>query len=320
MKKKIIIIAGEPNSINSEIIAKSWKKINKNLKKRIIIIGNYELIKCQFKILQISIQLNKIEKINDLTSEKKLNILDIPLKFKNPFKIIDKDIRKYLFLCFEYAHKISKQKKTAGFINCAINKKILFKNNNSGVTEYLAKMNSLKQHYVMMIYNKLLSVVPITTHIKLKNVHKRLNKTIIINKIKTLNNYYYKLFKKKPRIAVLGVNPHNSEFRKNSEEQRIIVPTIIKLKKLDIKVSGPYSADTVFVEKKRNNFDVIIGMYHDQVLTPFKTLFEFDAINITLGLDYIRLSPDHGTAVDIIKKNKANTTSLMNSIKFIEKL
>jgi 4-hydroxy-L-threonine phosphate dehydrogenase PdxA len=181
-------------------------------------------------------------------------------------------------------------------------------------------MNSLKQHYVMMIYNKLLSVVPITTHIKLKNVHKRINKTIIINKIKTLNNYYYKLFKKKPRIAVLGVNPHNSEFRKNSEEQRIIIPTIIKLKKLDIKVSGPYSADTVFVEKKRNNFDVIIGMYHDQVLTPFKTLFEFDAINITLGLDYIRLSPDHGTAVDIIKKNKANTTSLMNSIKFIEKL
>ena len=320
MKKKIIIIAGEPNSINSEIIAKSWKKINNNLKNRIIIIGNYELIKSQFKILQISIQLHKIEKINDLTSKKKLNILDIPLRFKNPFKIIDKDIRKYLFLCFECAHKISKQKITAGFINCAINKKILFKNKNSGVTEYLAKMNSLKQHYVMMIYNKLLSVVPITTHIKLKNVHKRINKTIIINKIKTLNNYYYKLFKKKPRIAVLGVNPHNSEFRKNSEEQRIIIPTIIKLKKLDIKVSGPYSADTVFVEKKRNNFDVIIGMYHDQVLTPFKTLFEFDAINITLGLDYIRLSPDHGTAVDIIKKNKANTTSLMNSIKFIEKL
>mgnify|MGYP006098709869 FL=1 len=101
MKKKIIIIAGEPNSINSEIIAKSWKKINNNLKNRIIIIGNYELIKSQFKILQISIQLHKIEKINDLASKKKLNILDIPLRFKNPFKIIDKDIRKYLFLCFE---------------------------------------------------------------------------------------------------------------------------------------------------------------------------------------------------------------------------
>ncbi len=320
MKKKIIIVAGEPNSINSEIIAKSWKSKSKNLRNRIIIIGNYELIKYQLKILKISIPLNKIKKIDGFLSKNKLNILDIPLKFKNPFKINSKDIRKYLFLCFEYAHKISKQKKTAGFINCAINKKILFQDNSTGITEYLAKKNKLKQYFVMMIYNRLLSVVPITTHIKLKDIHKNLNKKIIVNKVKVLNNFYYKLFKKKPSIAVLGINPHNSELRKNSEEQKIIAPAIMKLKKLNIKISGPYSADTAFTKKNRSNFDVIVGMYHDQVLTPFKTLFEFDAVNVTLGLDYIRLSPDHGIAADIIKKNKANTTSLINSIKFIEKL
>ena len=105
---------------------------------------------------------------------------------------------------------------------------------------------------------------------------------------------------------MLGLNPHNAELRKESEEKRLIIPVIQKIKKLGIKINGPLVADTVFI-KDYKNYDIIIGMYHDQVLAPFKTIFKFDAINVTLGLKYLRVSPDHGVAKNLIRKNKANT-------------
>ena len=122
----------------------------------------------------------------------------------------------------------------------------------------------------------------------------------------------------KPKICILGLNPHNAELRKNSEENKIIIPSIKKLKTKGIKLSGPLAADTVFI-KDYNKFDVIIGMFHDQVLAPYKTLFKFDAINITLGLKYLRVSPDHGVAINLIGKNKADETSLLNCVNFINK-
>ena len=116
----------------------------------------------------------------------------------------------------------------------------------------------------------------------------------------------------------MGLNPHNAEFKKTSEEVRIITPAIKKLKKNGIRIDGPFAADTIFLNKYKD-FDVIIGMFHDQIISPFKTLFKFDAINITLGLKYLRVSPDHGIASDIILKNKANPKSLIECIKFIKK-
>ena len=127
-----------------------------------------------------------------------------------------------------------------------------------------------------------------------------------------------KKFKKKPKIGILGLNPHNAEMRKNSEEVKTIIPTILKIKKSGIKISGPLVSDTLFI-KDYNKYDVIVGMYHDQVITPFKTLFKFDAINITLGLKYLRISPDHGTAVNIMRKKKADPKSLISCINFIDK-
>ena len=118
----------------------------------------------------------------------------------------------------------------------------------------------------------------------------------------------------------MGLNPHNYELRNKSEEKTIIIPALKKLKKLKIKVSGPLSGDTAFTNFKKKKFNILVGMYHDQVLSPFKTIFKFNAINITLGLPYIRISPDHGTGQDIIKKNKANPESLIESIKFFNKI
>ena len=131
---------------------------------------------------------------------------------------------------------------------------------------------------------------------------------------------YFKLFKKKPRIAILGLNPHNSENKSNSIENKIIKPAIIKLNKLKVNIKGPFPADTAFNKKNAAAYDVIVGMYHDQVLAPFKALYGYDAINITLGLKYLRLSPDHGTAHDIIGLNKASPQSLINTINFLNKI
>ena len=122
--------------------------------------------------------------------------------------------------------------------------------------------------------------------------------------------------KKKPKIALLGLNPHNYSGSKKSEEKSIIIPAIKTIKRNNINIIGPISPDTSFVFSKNYKPDVIVGMYHDQVLSPFKTIYKFNAINITLGLPYLRVSPDHGTGKNIMGKNIANPRSLIEAIKF----
>ena len=97
---------------------------------------------------------------------------------------------------------------------------------------------------------------------------------------------------------MLGLNPHNSELRK-IQKKKIIIPAIKKLKKLGVNVDGPFVSDTIFINDYKN-FNVIVGMFHDQVLTPYKSLYKFEAINLTLGLRYLRVSPDHGIAKNLI--------------------
>ena len=105
----------------------------------------------------------------------------------------------------------------------------------------------------------------------------------------------------------------------SDEDKKIITPAINYLKRKNFKVFGPFSSDTMFIKKNRNKYDVIIGMYHDQVLTPIKTLFEYDAVNVTVGLPFTRVSPDHGPNEKMVGKNKSNPTSLIKAISFLDK-
>ena len=317
MKKPIAIIAGEPNSINTEIIAKAWEK-NK-IFKNLFIVGNYSLIKKQIIKLGFSIPLIKISKFKDFKRENRLIVLDVPIKFKQIFDVNSSEVRTHIFKCLDIVHQLAIKKKIIGFINAPIDKKI-FNNKYLGLTEYLSKKNKSKNNEVMMIYNKKLSVVPLTTHLEIKNVTNKIKFSLIKTKILILNKYYFQLFKKFPRIAILGLNPHNSENRASSIENKIITPAVNRLKKLNINIKGPFPADTAFVDQDKNIYDVIVGMYHDQVLTPFKTLYKYDAINITLGLNYLRISPDHGIAKNIIGLNKANPQSLISAINFFKKI
>jgi 4-hydroxythreonine-4-phosphate dehydrogenase len=148
---------------------------------------------------------------------------------------------------------------------------------------------------------------------------KNINKKKIMEKINLIKSFYKKNLGFKPKIAVLGLNPHCESVDKYNEDEKILKPTIKYLSRKKINVKGPYPADTAFLEKNRKNFDVIVGMYHDQVLTPIKTLFEYDAINITLGLPFIRISPDHGPNEKMLGQNKSNPLSLVRAIEFLEK-
>ena len=320
MKKPVCIVAGDPNSINSEIISKTWKKKNNLINKNIFVVGSYDLIYEQLKKIRLNIGLKKVSALVGQDFKKKLLILDVPLKFKDPFNVSKKNKFKYILKCFETAINLSKKKKVLGFVNCPINKSDVFGNKIIGVTEFLSKKEKNYGKEVMLIYNKKLAVSPITTHIQVKKISRSLNTKLIINKLITIDRFYRKKFYIKPKIGVLGLNPHNYEFRKNSEEQKVIIPALKKLKKLKINVNGPLSADTAFVNYKRKKNNILVGMYHDQVLSPFKSIFKFNAINVTLGLPYIRVSPDHGTGQDIIKKNKASPESLIESINFFNKI
>ena len=316
--KPIAIIAGEPNSISSEIIFKSWKLRKQYIHKPMMIIGSIHLLNLQKKKLNYHIQIKKIRsnfKVKDLNGSE-LPVYDVKYKQKKPFQKISSKSNNYIFKSFNIATNLIKNKKIVGFINCPVSKETLFKNKHQGITEFLAKKADVEGNEVMLIYNKKLSVSPLTTHIPLMQVSKKINKLKIIKKIKIINNFYKKIFKKNPNIGVLGLNPHNFSPSKKSEEKEIIFPAIKTIKKSKIKVIGPISPDTSFMLFKRYKLDVILGMYHDQVLSPFKALFEYNAINITLGLPYVRISPDHGVAENIIGKNIANPKSLIDSIKF----
>ena len=140
-----------------------------------------------------------------------------------------------------------------------------------------------------------------------------------MDKIKIINDFYIKNFKIKPKIGVTGLNPHCESILKNSEDDMIISPAIKIAKRNRINVNGPYSADTIFLRQNRRKYNVILGMYHDQVLTPLKTLYEYDAINITLGLPFLRVSPDHGPNEKMINKNLSNPTSFYKALEFLDK-
>jgi len=316
--KKIIIISGDPNSINSEIIFKSWKKLSKTVKKKIYLISNYKLLKEQFKILGYKAPIEKVDDIND-SNNTNLKVVNVDLKFKKPFKVNATSTSKFILDSLNLGHKLALDKeRVLGLINCSIDKKHL-RNKYRGVTEYFADKCKTGNSEVMLIRNEKLSVSPITTHINVKKISKNIDKLKIIKKVKLIDFWFKKICKKKPNIAVLGLNPHNAELRNSSEEKKIIIPAIFRLKKMGIKVKGPMVADTIFINNFKK-FDVIVGMYHDQVIAPFKTLYKFNAINITLGLTYLRISPDHGTAKDIICKKKANPLSLLKCINTVLKI
>ena len=311
----IVIIGGEPQSVFIEILLKSIKR--KHLP--IILISSEDILIKNIKKFNFKTKFNYLNK--DLTNlnKNKINLININYnKFSFLKKTITTESNNFIDLSFKKALEVINKIKCSGLINGPISKKTFLKGKFKGITEFLAKKTN-SDDPVMLIYNRKLSVCPLTTHLPISKVSGKVKKKLIIDKVKKIYFFYKNILKTSPRIAVTGLNPHCESFDKDNKEKKEIIPAIKYLKKIRINVEGPYSPDTIFLKENTKRFDVIVGMYHDQVLGPMKTLYGFKAINITIGLPFIRISPDHGPNIQMLGKNKSDPSSLLESIRFLKK-
>ena len=189
-----------------------------------------------------------------------------------------------------------------------------------GHTEFLAELaanGGAVPQPVMMLWSPMLAVVPVTIHVSLRDAIAQLSTDLIITTIRIVVDGLRRRFGiSSPRLAVSGLNPHAGEDGTlGSEEETIIVPAIDLLRRSGIDIKGPLPADTLFHEAARQTYDCAICMYHDQALIPIKTLAFDNAVNVTLGLPFVRTSPDHGTAFDIAGTGRASPTSLIAALR-----
>lgn len=284
-------------SISEKIILKSFKILEKTKLSKIFFIGDEKKFK---KIKRITLNKNKFEFINIKHNK------DSELSYIN--EVTKKGI------------DLFKEKKIKYLINMPINKKKFLKNKYFGFTEFFSKKFDNKKNHNMLMYSENFSVVPITTHVELKDVDRKIsfkNIKASINNIATFNIKYLK--NRNFQIVVLGINPHASiDLGIKNKDHSILKKAVKFFRKKNLNIVGPISADTAFKNLKNKIF---LGMYHDQVLIPFKLLNGFKGINITIGKELIRLSPDHGTGTDLIKKNikSISNISFIECIKFCEK-
>jgi 4-hydroxythreonine-4-phosphate dehydrogenase len=193
-------------------------------------------------------------------------------------------------------------------------------------TEYLAQLAAEPGHApprpVMLIWSDALAVVPVTIHVPLAQVARLISADLIVETGRIVARDMARRFGiARPRLKLCGLNPHAGEAGYlGNEEETIIRPAVDRLKREGLDASGPFPADTLFHAAARATYDVALGMYHDQVLGPVKTLAFERAVNVTLGLPFVRTSPDHGTAFDLAGTGKADPTSLIEALKLARRL
>lgn len=300
MRKNKIISVGSFNSVNVEIISKSIATLFKN-KIKFLLVGNQNKIRKYFKNYNLENKINIIDNIS-LCKPKKINVYDSnKLKGKYNNKILN-DIS----ISYDLAVKSK-----SDLVTMPINKYEIKKRNNfNGITEFLGKLNKTKTYMIMK--GDLFSVIPLTTHIPLKDVSKNFIKQL--KDIETLFKYLIQYNTKFKNIIFLGINPHAGEDDTLGNEEKLLKSKIknLKTKFKNFKFKGPISADSAFKKIVKNC--LYISAYHDQALIPFKILNK-NQINFTIGLKVRRFSPAHGTAKDIKNKNKAQIKSFLECMK-----
>ena len=311
----VAISVGDTNGIGIEIILKSFD--SKELFKICtpVIYCDYNFVEKLQKIYHTNVSLFKVK------NGFKTNVLNIKNVWgKNPelkFGHITKEAGMAAFVSLESAAKDVYNEQADVLVTAPINKNSI--NNNffpfKGHTHYLAKIWGGEA--LMVLMNKKMRIALITDHVPLKNVSLLISKELIEKKVKILYRSLKLDFKiKKPKLAILGMNPHASDNGIiGKEEQKIIIPTINKLNQIGLNIKGPFSADGFFGQKNYLNFDGVLSCYHDQGLVGFKALSFGNGINYTAGLSSVRTSPDHGTAFDIAGKNIASHSSFLKAVK-----
>ena len=315
--KPLAITCGEPAGIGTELAIKAWRKLRDEL--TFFWMGDPAH-------LPEGTVYKTIEAPLDAKNVMPVALPVLPFKFPKPvhFGQPNPQNAKKIIEVLLKAVEMSQKDQIKALCSMPINKQVLQDGADfeyPGHTEFFAAISGSKRSVMMLVCPEL-KVVPVTIHVPLSQVAKKLNAVDLEEIIKVthraLRDYFHI---QEPKIAVAGLNPHAGENGKfGHEEKTLIKPVIKKLEKEGFLVMGPQSADSMFHKNAREQYDVAIAMYHDQALIPIKTL-DFDkAVNLTLGLNFIRTSPDHGTAFDIAGHGKANPNSTIEAIRLANRL
>lgn len=323
--KKILYSPGEPSGIGPDLIIQIcstpfWEKIHIP----IVCLADKKLIQDRAKVLNKKIKMDILDNL-DSANQNKFGVIQIQevskCRITKPGKLY-KSNAAYVLKNLDYGIEQS-IKEGIGLVTGPISKEniITIDEKFSGHTEYIQK-KTLSNDVLMLLGSKKLRVAIATTHVPLKKVPQLITKRLVINKAMILHNELITKFKiKSPRIKLLGLNPHAGEGGKiGTEERNILIPAVEELRKNNINISMPLSADTAFTKKILADTDAYLGMYHDQVLPVIKALSFGNTINITLGVPIIRTSVDHGVALDIAGSGKTDVSSFEEAIRAAKKM
>lgn len=316
-EKPFAISCGDPAGIGPEIISKAWKERRTGNLNPFFAVGNYN----DFSRLDIA----PITKISDPSEASPHFENTLPVLHTHEAEAATPgaptlDDAQCALHSLEIACGVARSGDAAAVITAPVSKTQLYKVGfrYPGQTEFVSERCGIaRENAVMMLAGPTLRVIPMTTHIALKDVPAQLTKELIIARANAANKAMTRNFGiENPKIAIAGLNPHAGEDGNLGEEERTIMqPAINELRGNGMEISDPLPADTMFHEEARSKYDVALCPYHDQALIPLKTLHFFDGINMTLGLPIVRTSPDHGTAFGIAGKDIADPRSMIAAIK-----
>ncbi|MBO5720054.1 MAG: 4-hydroxythreonine-4-phosphate dehydrogenase PdxA [Bacteroidales bacterium] len=318
-KLRVAITHGDINGVGYEVIIKALSDQRMTELCTPVVYGAAKVSGYYKKVLDVpNLQFNIVVSADNILPDRVnfVNCFDDELKVEigKPSLVAGEASLKAL----EVAVKDLKEGKVDVLVTAPINKNTIQSENFkfTGHTEYLQNRLGEDSEPLMILMNENLKVALVTTHEPIKELSEKITKELIIKKLNIFNTSLKKDFRlERPRIAVLSLNPHAGDGGLiGDEEKETIIPAIEEAYNSGLVCFGPYPADGFFGAGLYKNFDGVLAMYHDQGLAPFKALSMDDGVNYTAGLDYVRTSPDHGTAYDIAGKSKASANSMRQAI------
>lgn len=317
----IAITMGEPAGVGPELVTHLWRGRTELDLRPFIYIGAIEALHAVDPDLPVT-PISHPSTLSEVPADT-LGVLEIPLATRLSLGTPCEENGASVIAALDQACELALSGDISAIVTAPIHKAALYKAGFTapGHTEYLARKCGLPdESSVMMLATDQLRVIPVTIHVPLKDVARTLTADKIIHAgLVAAHDLRHRFGIERPRIGVAGLNPHAGESGTiGLEEATHIMPAIWALRDEGLEVSDPLPADTLFHAEARAAYDIVLCMYHDQALIPIKTLDFWGGVNVTLGLPFIRTSPDHGTALDLAGLGKARTDSMLAAIRMAE--
>ena len=320
LPQPLVVTMGEPAGIGGELVLKAWLTREERQLPTFFVIDDPARLERLAKRLDWDVPIITIDSPSDATDQfsSSLPVLARPLPGSSTPGHPDRANAATVIDAVREATALVMAGRASAIVTNPINKQVLYESGfaHPGHTEFLAELAGGDYEPVMMLVCPDLRVIPVTVHLALAEAIRVLDKTSIVTTVRTAAAALVRDFGiDHPHLAVAALNPHAGEggfFGR--EELEIIAPAVAELKAHGISVSGPAPADTLFHERARQTYDAVVCMYHDQALLPAKTIDFSNGVNVTLGLPFVRTSPDHGTAFEIAGTGVADETSFVSSL------